>query len=155
MAASQGVKRAAVQARSLVALPNPVRQAIFQPWTAVISEAQARYQAEIAAAMAEYQDRLKNAGTILDVASHQSAAAADKLEAAAWAAFNNLMGQAAKLREAIMGPAEQAYSDVTSQASADLQSRLGGAEAEYARVLRNVQRAMSDGQASQAAITPS
>lgn len=83
----------------------------WQPWVAVQDKALARLKTQLQASLRLFDQEVTEAGRLLDTARGIAAQQTAHLEAAAWAAWNRYMTQAAEIERTIMEPALKAHAD--------------------------------------------
>lgn len=90
----------------------------WQPWVAVQNNALARLKTQLQASLRLFDQEVTEAGRLLDAARMVAAQQTAHLEAAAWAAWNKYMAQAAQIEQNVMEPALKAHADQLAAAEA-------------------------------------
>lgn len=115
-------------------VPASAEAPVWQPWVQVQANALSVLKTGITKALAEYNRAGMNAQTILDQAVALAKSQSAPLETAAWAAFNKYMGEAGALSDAILSPANTAYTAAMDAAHTRLLAELDPIQHAYARV---------------------
>lgn len=144
MAASQTVKRAQVTAIRSTAAHRPPAGAVYAPWDSLASQAESRYKAEIAAALAELQADVRAADKILDTAHTLAADRAGRLEDMAWAAWARFMDMADRASRSILEPAATRYGEQIARSQARYEAAMDTAESGFKTVAGDIARAKAD-----------
>lgn len=88
----------------------------WAPWVAVQNNALARLKTQLQASLRLFDQEVTEAGRLLEAARMVAAQQTAHLEAAAWAAWNKYMTEAAEIEKRIMEPALKAHADQLAEA---------------------------------------
>lgn len=136
--------RAATVADRSAAGATPAHSTVFQPWTALLARAEARYKTEIATAISALDRAMAEAGQLLDVSAAQAAEAAGHLETVAWSAWHKYMAMADATRNGALQRATTAYDQAITYARAAYDASLADAEHTYQAIAADASRAQAD-----------
>lgn len=141
---SAAVKRAAVvQARAAIP-PSSGHPAVYQPWAALLAQADTRLKTEITAALRALEAEQGEAGRLLDRAYTSAAEAAGALEAAGYAALEKYLRDAEETRARIVGPAVELYDRLIAAAHDRYTAALDDARKTYQTIRADAEQAKSD-----------
>lgn len=136
-------RQTTVANRSGVTVPAP-HPSVYEPWTALLAKADARFKTEITAAVRDLEAATSVAGRLLDTSAATAAEAAASLEAAAWAAFGKYMAAADATRNEILDRARAAYAEQIELAAGQYDRSLASAEQVYKTIVDDARRAQAD-----------
>ena len=141
---SAGARRAAVAATRTAAQGTPPHPTVYAPWTALLKSADARYKAEISAALADLTRATVDAGHLLDQAAAMAEESAGHLERAAWDAWSRYMALADSTRNGILGRATAQYDQAIAWATSQFDHVMSDAEKTYQAIAKDASRAQAD-----------
>lgn len=137
------VRSTTVAARTPVLHPPP-HPGVYQPWAALIKEADTRYRTEITAALSDLERAMSQAGQLLDVSAAEASEAAAVLEGLAYTAWSKYMGMADATRNVILDRARTAYDQAISYAQTQYDAALTDAEKTHKSIVADANRAKTD-----------
>ena len=141
---SAAVRRAAVvQARAAIPA-NSGHPAVFQPWTILLAQADARLKTEITAALRALEAEQAEAGRVLDRAYAMAAEAAGALETAGYAALDKYLRDADDTRAKIVNPAVSLYDRLIATAHDRYTAALDDARKTYQTLAADAAQAKTD-----------
>ena len=141
---SAAVKRAAV-VQSRAAVPaNSGHPAVFQPWTTLLAQADARLKTEITAALRALEAEQAEAGRALDRSYAMAAEAAGALETAGYAALDKYLKDADETRAKIVNPAVSLYDRLIAAAHDRYTAALDDARKTYQLLAGDAAQAKAD-----------
>lgn len=137
------VRATVVATRTPPPHPQP-HPAVYQPWVALINEANTRYRTEISAALADLDRAMGQAGQLLDVSAAEASEAGAALEQAAYTAWSKYMAMADDTRNTILSRARTAYDQAITYAQHQYGLALADAEKTHKSIVADANRAKAD-----------
>ncbi|HEV2222426.1 MAG TPA: hypothetical protein VGR84_05430 [Candidatus Acidoferrales bacterium] len=141
---SAAVKRAAVVQSRAAAPANSGHPAVFQPWTVLLAQADARLKTEITAALRALEAEQAEAGRALDRSYAMAAEAAGALETAGYAALDKYLKDADETRAKIVNPAVSLYDRLIAAAHDRYTAALDDARKTYQLLAGDAAQAKTD-----------
>lgn len=120
-------------------VPAGAEAPVYQPWVAVLENAQSRLKTDVQTLLRVYNRDIGAAGRLLDTARAIADQQSKQLETAAWEAWHRIMAEAAAVHNAIMEPALTAYKNAMDGAHDRLRKDLTPVDERYKQVASDAQ----------------